>query len=104
MKQTIVIINEPATINSDTILKGCGGSETWTIEIAKQFSKHGFNVMIFSPFAKWESLDGIQYIPIHIMDDILSYTMVDYFFIRISCSMMTFIKNNIIKCISIKLT
>ena len=81
MKQTIAIINANAAINYNDTLNGCGGSETWAIEMANQFSKHGFNVLLFSPNCAWVNMIGIQYIPLNLLDFILSYTKVDYFFL-----------------------
>ena len=79
MKQTIVIISSNIKIDP-TNKTGIGGSETWVIEIAKQFSLHGFNVMVFSPDSPWLIYSNVQYIPINLLNDILSYTKVDYFF------------------------
>ena len=82
MKKTIAIIVDFIAISENDLKVGCGGSETWAIEIAKQFAKNGNNVLVFTLNPKYEYASYYaQYMPISMMDYVLSYTKVDYFFI-----------------------
>lgn len=82
MKKTIAIIVDFISISEGDLIKGCGGSETWAIEIAKQFGSHGYNVIVFTPNPNIEfASNNVQYMPVNLMDLVLSYTDVSYFFI-----------------------
>lgn len=59
-----------------------GGSETWAIEMSRQFIKNGYNVFLFTlnPIWSW-SPSNIQFIPIHHLGSMLTYIKFDYIFI-----------------------
>lgn len=79
MKKTIAIIVE-TYIDSNLINTGCGGSETWAIEISNQFSRIGYNVMLFSYNDNWyTNNEYVQYIPINRIKEVLEYTDVNWF-------------------------
>ena len=78
MKKTIAILCDYEQLYPEMINVGCGGSETWAIEISNEFSRQGYNVIIFSTFDKWIYNEfEVQYVPITMLDDILSYTKID---------------------------
>ena len=82
MKQTIAIICDFCSLSSDYILTGTGGSETWVIEISKQFAQNNYYVMIFSQNEIWLTFDyNIEYIPIHKLENVISHVKIDYTFI-----------------------
>lgn len=82
MKQTIAIICDFCTISSEGGIVGTGGSETWAIEISKQFAQNGFYVMLFSQNQIWSTFDiNIEYIPIYKLENIISHVKIDYTFI-----------------------
>lgn len=58
---------------------GCGGSETWCIQIAKEFVKQGFYVIIFCE-SEWKISDnGVEYIPLSLFEYRCQYQKFDYF-------------------------
>lgn len=78
MKKTIVILCDYEALYPQMINEGCGGSETWAIEIANEFVNQGYNVMIFSTYDNWIFNEySVQYVPIAMLDNILSYTHID---------------------------
>ena len=59
-----------------------GGSETWAIEMAKQFAKNNYNVFLFSlNQIWWDTYNGLQYVPIANLENMLTYIKFDYVFI-----------------------
>ena len=59
-----------------------GGSETWAVEISKQFVRNNYNVFLFTRNPIWHwSLSGVQYIPINKLSNFLTYIKFDYIFI-----------------------
>lgn len=82
MKQTIVIITDYVSFDESSVKTGCGGSETWAIEISKQFAKNGYHVIMFTLNPIWHfSENNIEYVPISQIDYVLSFTHVDYFIV-----------------------
>ena len=79
MKKTIGILYE-ANFYESSFETGCGGSETWVIQIAKQFEKEGFHVFVFSDIDFWQlSPNGIEYVPLSMFDYKLTHQHFNYF-------------------------
>ena len=98
MKKVIGIINDlQVEFDESSVEKGCGGSETWVIEIAKEFVKQGYYVYVFSTNPCWHmSSGGVEYSPITNLDYILSFQHIDYFLVSrfISDYTLQILKNN----------
>jgi len=75
MNKTIAIISDFIGISEDNIY---GGSETWILEISKQFRKNGYYVFIFSPNTRWTLSNNIEYIPINYLEYFISHVKIDY--------------------------
>ena len=68
MKKTIGILYE-ANFYESSFETVCGGSETWVIQISKQFEREGFHVFVFSDIDFWQlSPNGIEYVPLSMFD------------------------------------
>ena len=78
MKKIIAIICDNGPIYESYDM---GGSETWAIEISKQFAYNDYYVMIFSASNQWISCDNIEYIPISRLENIISHVKIEYTFI-----------------------
>ena len=63
---------------------GCGGSETWVIQISKEFIKHGYHVIVFSQYNDWYIFNsGVEYVPLFLYESRIQYQNFDYFiFVR----------------------
>ena len=60
--------------------KGAGGSETWAVEIASEFQRRGFHVIVFGYPAYWRfAADGVEYVPISNFNWRCEYQHFDYF-------------------------
>ena len=82
MKQTIAIICDFHEISENTISSGVGGSETWAIELSKQFALNDYKVIIFSENPEWQINNyGNEYIPISYLNHIISHIKINYLFI-----------------------
>ena len=68
MKKNIGIIYD-SEFDEPLINGACGGSETWAIQISKEFVKQGFNVYMFRPGGWILSDGGVEYVP----SDMLEY-------------------------------
>ena len=56
--------------NEQSFYTGCGGSETWVIQIAKEFQNRGYHVMVFSQNNEWYVYEsGVEYIPISFFEN-----------------------------------
>ena len=76
---------------------GCGGSETWAIQISKEFVKRGYHVVIFSQYEDWYFFNsGVEYVPLYLYESRIQYQKFDYFiFVRsLDESYDTFVKYN----------
>lgn len=80
MKKVIGIINDIyVEFDESSINKGCGGSETWIIEISKEFVRQGYYVIVFSYNPIWHfSASGVEYIPINMLEYNLEFQHIDY--------------------------
>ena len=79
MNPNIAIIVDYANFGEENNL---GGSETWTVEISKQFMRNNYNVFLFTLNPVWHwSFSGIQFIPINKLNEFLTYIKFDYIFI-----------------------
>ena len=69
MKRTIGIFYN-ANFSEESFYTGCGGSETWVIQIAKEFQNRGYHVIVFSQYEGWYFFNsGVEYIPINFFDN-----------------------------------
>ena len=67
MKKTICIIYD-VEFNENDINGACGGSETWAIQISKEFVRQGYNVIMVRP-GDWVLTDnGVEYVPSHLLE------------------------------------
>ena len=61
---------------------GCGGSDTWAIQISKYFVRNGYHVILFCNCDGWKfSYNMVEYVPIQLFDLRCSYQHFDYFII-----------------------
>lgn len=73
MKKVIGILYD-AYFNDDSFRTGCGGSETWAIQISKEFIKHDYHVIIFSQYEDWFLFDsGVEYVPLRLYKSRIQY-------------------------------
>lgn len=69
-----------------TVDAGMAGSETWAAELAAEFSRRGYQVLLFGdPTHAHLDRDGIAYIPHEQMEDQLAFDYVDAFIASRSC-------------------
>ena len=67
--------------DEETVLQnGGGGSETWTVEIARQFQKKGFHVIVFGWPDRWKfAPSGVEYVPFTLFETRIQCQHFDYF-------------------------
>ena len=59
---------------------GAGGSETWAVEIASEFQRRGFHVIVFGKPPCWHfAADGVEYVPVENFEWRCEYQHFDYF-------------------------
>ena len=83
MKKVIGIFYD-AEFYPDSFETGCGGSETWVIQISKEFANRGYHVIIFAqtPWMLYYN-DSLEFFPLSNIESRLSYQHLDYFiFVR----------------------
>lgn len=59
---------------------GCGGSDTWVIQISKEFTRRGYHVIVFNNCDNWtigESM--VEYVPCSLFEMRCDYQHFDYF-------------------------
>lgn len=79
MKKTIGIYYN-SKFNESSFETGCGGSETWLIQIAKEFVRKGYHVIIFNDGNSWEiSQNLVEYVPISLFKFRCEHQHFDYF-------------------------
>ena len=79
MKETVGIYYK-AKFTESSFETGCGGSDTWVIQIAKEFVKQNYHVMIFCDCGSWcITKSGVEYIPISLFEMRCEYQHFDYF-------------------------
>ena len=83
MKKIIGIFYN-AYFNEESFETGCGGAETWVIQISKEFSRKGYHVIVFSQYDDWFFFNsGVEYVPIYLFESRIQYQHFDYFiFVR----------------------
>ena len=71
--------------DEETILtRGGGGSETWAVEIAREFQKRGFHVILFGEAEKWQfAASGVEYVPCELFERRCSYQYFDILFLHV---------------------
>lgn len=67
MKKNIGIIYD-TKFNENDINGACGGSETWIIQISKEFVRQGYNVVIFRPGDWVLSPNNVEYVPFNLFE------------------------------------
>lgn len=77
--------------NEETVLKeGGGGSETWTVQLAREFQNLGFHVIVFGNPEMWcFSLSGVEYLPKSMFSERIKYQHFDYFIFSRDVSKLT---------------
>lgn len=79
MKKVIGIFYN-ANFDESNFYSGCGGSETWVIQIAKEFIRHNYHVIVFSQCENWIIYDsGVEYVPLRLYESRIQYQNFDYF-------------------------
>ena len=59
---------------------GCGGSDTWVIQIAKEFTRQNYHVIVFCDCKDWViTTNGVEYVPIEYFERRCEYQHFDYF-------------------------
>ena len=83
MKKVLGILYN-TNFNESSFSTGCGGSETWAIQISKEFIKRGYHVIIFSQWEEWFFFNsGVEYVPISLYESRIKYQHFDEFiFVR----------------------
>jgi hypothetical protein len=77
--------------NEESILnEGGGGSETWAVQLAQEFQKLGFHVIVFGNPEMWcFSLSGVEYLPKRMFKERIKYQRFDYFIFSRDVSELT---------------
>lgn len=79
MKKVIGILYD-SNFNENSFYTGCGGSETWAIQISKEFVSRGYYVIIFSNYENWFIYEsGVEYVPLNMFYSRIEYQHFDYF-------------------------
>lgn len=59
---------------------GAGGSETWAVEVASEFQRRGYHVIVFGNPPYWRfAVDGVEYVPKENLKWRCEYQHFDYF-------------------------
>ena len=67
-----------AKFSEESFETGCGGSETWVIQIAKEFVKRNYHVIVFSQYENWFLYNsGVEYVPINLYVNRIQYQYFD---------------------------
>ena len=96
MKKVIGIFYN-ANFSEESFVTGCGGSETWAIQLSKEFIKHGYHVIVFSRHKDWFIYkSGVEYVPLSLFESRIQYQQFYAFiFVRsLDSSYDTFVKYN----------
>ena len=73
MKRVIGILYN-TNFNESSFETGCGGSETWVIQISKEFIKRGYHVIVFSQYEDWFIYNsGVEYVPLNLYESRIQY-------------------------------
>ena len=60
--------------SEESFVTGCGGSETWAIQISKEFIRHGYHVIVFSQYKNWFIYNsGVEYVPLSLFESRIQY-------------------------------
>lgn len=84
MKKVIAIIDQNGIdYDENVIVNGGGGSETWTAYISREFQRKGYHCIIFNGSNQyWHfDLNGVEWVPIQMMDSRMQYQRFDYIII-----------------------
>ena len=78
MKKVIGIFYD-ASFYETSFEIGCGGSETWCIQISKEFVRQGYHVTVFCNTEWMFSNSGVEYVPISLFEHRCTYQHFDCF-------------------------
>lgn len=79
MKKVIGIFYN-AKFSESSFETGCGGSDAWVIQIAKEFVLKGYHVIVFCNCDAWAlSFNMVEYVPISLFGHRCTYQHFDYF-------------------------
>ena len=79
MKHIIGILYN-SMFNEHSFETGCGGSETWVIQISKEFVRKGYHVIVFCQTEQWYFYEsGVEYVPIDLFISRIQYQHFDEF-------------------------
>ena len=79
MKKTIGILYE-SKFSESSFETGCGGSETWAIQLSKTFVKNGYHVIIFNANDEWNLTQSlVEYRPLSLFAYTCTHQHFDYF-------------------------
>lgn len=67
--------------NNNSLDVGVGGSETWTLQMAKNFANHGYHVIVFNNIQQHMIYGDIEYIPYYMIENRFSYQYFNYIFV-----------------------
>jgi len=84
MKKVIGIIDPGWVEYTDTsdLLKGRGGSETWTVQLSAKLQERGYHVVVFCKVNNWHfSALGVEWVPINLMESRMQYQKFDHIII-----------------------
>lgn len=78
--KTVIGILYLAKFNESSFETGCGGSDAWVIQIAKEFTKRGNHVIVFCETDGWKiERSGVEYVPYQNLQMRSVYQHFDYF-------------------------
>jgi hypothetical protein len=81
--------NEPFWDSDICREKGIGGSETWAVNIAHEFRKMGYHVIVFGNPQYWHfDNDGVEYVPYWMFESRSEYQHYDYLIISRRCDIL----------------
>lgn len=80
MKKNIgIIYNTEVNYNEQDINGACGGSETWVIQLSKELTHLGYNVLVFRN-GDWNmSPKNVEYVPLSLFDNKINSMMFECF-------------------------
>jgi len=84
MKKVIGIIDPGWVEYTDTsdLLKGRGGSETWTVQLSAKLQERGYHVIVFCKVKDWHfNAFGVEWVPINLLYDRIEYQKFDHIII-----------------------
>lgn len=79
----IIGIYYKAKFTETSFETGCGGSDTWVIQIAKEFVRKGYHTIVFCDCETWQiTKSGVEYVPLNLFNMRCEYQHFDYFILN----------------------